>query len=197
MSEMDQSLESRSGNYNNRATQQPMEHGDDDDAEDDVDIYGDLDDEFDKRHDRVSPANGIQSRKELTLSGRPTTALSVPTHPQEKPGTEEFKLAEDLIVEKQLMDLKKRSEHLTAKLKLYATRGMALEKENRILKANISSLYKTAKAEIERKDSIIADLRQELDDLKFRRNRHHSPAPSSSHSSSSHHHHHRRHKPHS
>lgn len=37
------------------------------------------------------------------------------------------------------------------------------------MKTNISSLYLTAKTELARKDKIIADLRTELEDLKFRR----------------------------
>lgn len=44
-----------------------------------------------------------------------------------------------------------------------------LIKEKNNLETNISSLYLTAKIEIERKEKIIADLRMELDDLKFRR----------------------------
>lgn len=43
-------------------------------------------------------------------------------------------------------------------------------KVNAILKANISSLYKTAKAEITRKDDMISELRKKLDDIIFRRN---------------------------
>lgn len=44
-----------------------------------------------------------------------------------------------------------------------------LSSEQNNLKKNISSLYLTAKIEIERKDRIIKDLRSELEDLKFRR----------------------------
>lgn len=40
---------------------------------------------------------------------------------------------------------------------------------NTILKANISTLFRTAKAEIARKDQRIAELQSELDDLIFKR----------------------------
>lgn len=44
-----------------------------------------------------------------------------------------------------------------------------LMRANGILKANISTLYRTARAEIARKDERIRDLQAELDDLIFRR----------------------------
>lgn len=44
-----------------------------------------------------------------------------------------------------------------------------LTRANGILKANISTLYRTAKAEIERKNARIAELQSELDDLIFKR----------------------------
>lgn len=46
-----------------------------------------------------------------------------------------------------------------------------LEKVNNILKANISSLFKTAKAELQRKNDQIAELTNKLDDIIFRRHR--------------------------
>ena len=46
-----------------------------------------------------------------------------------------------------------------------------LEKENRILKANISSLYKTALSEIERKTQQLSDVQTKLDDYILRRHR--------------------------
>lgn len=45
----------------------------------------------------------------------------------------------------------------------------ALLKENRLLKANISSLYKSALSEIRRKDHQISELRNQLDDIILRR----------------------------
>lgn len=44
-----------------------------------------------------------------------------------------------------------------------------LKKRNQTLKANISTLYKTAKAEIDRKDKRISALQSQLDDLIFKR----------------------------
>ena len=49
-----------------------------------------------------------------------------------------------------------------------------LEKVNTILKANISSLFKTAKAELQRKNDRIAELTNKLDDFIFRRYRYFS-----------------------
>ena len=48
-------------------------------------------------------------------------------------------------------------------------RNQELERKNAIALNNISSLYKTAKAEIERKDESITKLRERLDQLLFRR----------------------------
>lgn len=44
-----------------------------------------------------------------------------------------------------------------------------LTRANGILKANISTLYRTAKAEIARKNARISELQSELDDLIFKR----------------------------
>lgn len=44
-----------------------------------------------------------------------------------------------------------------------------LKRTNIVLKANISTLFKTARAEIARKNERIADLQSELDDLIFKR----------------------------
>lgn len=48
-------------------------------------------------------------------------------------------------------------------------RIVELTRANGILKANISTLYRTAKAEIERKNARITELQSELDDLIFKR----------------------------
>ena len=44
-----------------------------------------------------------------------------------------------------------------------------LAKANSVLKANISTLYRTARAEITRKNDRIAELQSQLDDLLFKR----------------------------
>lgn len=44
-----------------------------------------------------------------------------------------------------------------------------LKRTNTVLKANISTLFRTARAEIERKDERIVQLQSELDDLLFKR----------------------------
>lgn len=44
-----------------------------------------------------------------------------------------------------------------------------LTRSNRVLKANISTLYRTARAELCKKDQQISTLRNELDDLIFKR----------------------------
>lgn len=46
---------------------------------------------------------------------------------------------------------------------------LKLREKNAVLKANISTLFKTAQNEIQRKDKRIADLQAELDDLIFKR----------------------------
>lgn len=46
-----------------------------------------------------------------------------------------------------------------------------LTKKLNILEKNSASLYVTAKAEVDRKDRLITELRTELEDLKFRRNK--------------------------
>jgi post-segregation antitoxin (ccd killing protein) len=50
---------------------------------------------------------------------------------------------------------------LKEKLKEVTTKKNELDSKNRSLGLNISCLYKTATAEIERKDKLIADLRRE------------------------------------
>lgn len=72
-------------------------------------------------------------------------------------GNAQIKLLED-----QISELEKENEHLRGTLEV-------LFLENKNLKTNISSLFATAKKEIERKDVTITTLRTELEDLKFRR----------------------------
>lgn len=48
-----------------------------------------------------------------------------------------------------------------------------LRKQNDILKANISSLFKTAVAEIDRKNTQLKELQTRLDDIVLRRHRNH------------------------
>lgn len=54
-----------------------------------------------------------------------------------------------------------------------------LRRTNTILKANISTLFRTARAEMLRKNERIAELQSELDNLIFRRNN--NPKQSTSH----------------
>lgn len=57
------------------------------------------------------------------------------------------------------------------------------DKQIQVLKNNISSLYKTAKLEIDRKNEELANLRREYDSVVFRRISQHNQAESSHHSS--------------
>jgi post-segregation antitoxin (ccd killing protein) len=50
---------------------------------------------------------------------------------------------------------------LKEKLKAVTTEKNELDSKNKFLGLNISSLYKTATAEIQRKDRLIAELREE------------------------------------
>ena len=87
------------------------------------------------------------------------------------------------IVESNYDTLVDQNKKLELKYQKIVAEKIRLEKENRILKANISSLYKTAATEIKRKDSQMSDLRGQLDDLILRRHR--ASQGSSSHPSSS------------
>ncbi|XP_015124010.1 titin homolog [Diachasma alloeum] len=60
-------------------------------------------------------------------------------------------------------ELQKKIEELSSELE-------RITKYSKSLEANISSLHKTAKVEIARKDRMITDLRQQLDNAAFRRN---------------------------
>lgn len=62
------------------------------------------------------------------------------------------------------MELINENNELKAKVKI-------LEEKANLLELRISEIYKTAKAEIERKDRRIRELNQEKDDVLFRRNR--------------------------
>jgi hypothetical protein len=84
---------------------------------------------------------------------------------------EEFDYLDEVIIEKEELSTKKERDELKQKYEEVSVRRTFLEKENRILKANISSLFKTAVAEIERKNSQISELRKELDDLILRRHK--------------------------
>lgn len=57
----------------------------------------------------------------------------------------------------------------TSKMEEMEKKLEELTRTNSILKANISTLYRTARAEFARKDDRIAQLQSELDDLIFKR----------------------------
>lgn len=82
---------------------------------------------------------------------------------------DDFDLFDESIIEKQFSSLEEENGKLKEKMDQMKQRQSVLEKENRILKANISSLYKTAIAEVDRKNSQINELRSQLDDLILRR----------------------------
>lgn len=84
---------------------------------------------------------------------------------------DDFDLFDESIIEKQFSSIEEENQKLKDKMDQMKQRQAVLEKENRILKANISSLYKTAIAEVDRKNSQINELRSELDDLILRRDR--------------------------
>lgn len=72
-----------------------------------------------------------------------------------------YDLSDTLLI----MDLDPKPQH-----EIEAEKKIAeLLKANGVLKANISTLYRTARAEIARKDERIRDLQSELDTLIFRR----------------------------
>lgn len=84
---------------------------------------------------------------------------------------DDFDLFDESIIEKKFSSIEEENRKLKEKMDQMGKRQNLLEKENRILKANISSLYKTAIAEVDRKNSQINELRSSLDDLILRRDR--------------------------
>ncbi|XP_012261393.2 uncharacterized protein LOC105689153 [Athalia rosae] len=73
------------------------------------------------------------------------------------------------ILSENCVELEKKVDDLTQSLE-------AVKKTNHNLEVNLSSLLQTAKAEIARKDRMIADLRKELEDIRFRRGSNNRPA---------------------
>lgn len=84
---------------------------------------------------------------------------------------DDFDLFDESIIEKKFSSIEEENRKLKEKVDELRKRQDRVEKENRILRANISSLYKTAIAEVDRKNSQINDLRSQLDDLILRRER--------------------------
>ncbi|XKL63645.1 hypothetical protein PGB90_006009 [Kerria lacca] len=72
-------------------------------------------------------------------------------------------------LEQKIEILEKNIKKLEHALSCCERQNKDLSKTNEILLTNISSLYRTAKKETERKDNMIRDLRQEIDDIVFRR----------------------------
>ncbi|XP_050090682.1 mucin-3A-like [Anopheles aquasalis] len=69
----------------------------------------------------------------------------------------------------EVQDLLRRIAELEKQLESKEQEKCDVEKKNRILAENISSLLLTAKAELKRKDTVIADLRKQCDNAAFRR----------------------------
>ena len=65
--------------------------------------------------------------------------------------------------------LERKNEKISKELEQVKEELARMTRINKILKTNISSLFKTAKAELERKNERIAQLTQQYDDLVFRR----------------------------
>ncbi|XP_053204082.1 uncharacterized protein LOC128388676 [Panonychus citri] len=65
--------------------------------------------------------------------------------------------------------LEKENEKIIMELGQIKEQLARMTRVNKILKSNISSLYKTAKAELDRKNDRIAELTRQYDDLIFRR----------------------------
>ncbi|XP_076357635.1 uncharacterized protein LOC143250657 [Tachypleus tridentatus] len=82
-------------------------------------------------------------------------------------------LVEKQIAERKLSEqydqLLQENKKISDEIDLLKTDKQNLQRQNLILKKNISSLFKTAKEEIARKNSEIHDLREKLDFLIFRR----------------------------
>ena len=92
---------------------------------------------------------------------------------------EEFDLYDDLISEKNSSNqaeehqsvadqLREELDQSNEKLRTLRNKNFELKQKCDQLETNISSLIKTSRSEINRKNEIIASLRKELDDIKFR-----------------------------
>ena len=78
-------------------------------------------------------------------------------------------LAELIILEEKLLRLEEKCTALEREKEQKAKANLELNRTVTVLKTNISSLYKTAKTEIDRKGQQIKELQSELDSLKFRK----------------------------
>ncbi|XP_019873331.2 transcriptional regulator ATRX [Aethina tumida] len=67
-------------------------------------------------------------------------------------------------------ELEERTKSLEVTVKQLNEDLKAVKAANEVLKTNISELYKTAKHEIDRKDKLIQELREQIDNFAFRRN---------------------------
>ena len=84
---------------------------------------------------------------------------------------DDFDLLDEAIICDRTDSLASENKKLKDELMKAKEFNSKLDKENRILKANISSLYKTALSEIERKTKQLSDVQTKLDDLILRRHR--------------------------
>lgn len=82
---------------------------------------------------------------------------------------DDFDLLDEAIITDQAEKFTDENEKLKNELIKAQEINRKLERENRILKANISSLYKTAINEIDRKSKQLAEVQSKLDDLILRR----------------------------
>ena len=86
-----------------------------------------------------------------------------------KSGNSGDHLAELIILEEKLLRLEEKCSALEREKEQKAKANLELNRTVTVLKTNISSLYKTAKTEIDRKGQQIKELQSELDSLKFRK----------------------------
>lgn len=112
--------------------------------DDELDIYADLDEP-----------------KDETKSG---------TKEQQKESSDLLALNDVSIIEEKLNQINQQNSKLIKDNEMLKEKLANCEQQNKVLRTNISSLYKTAKAEIMRKKREIQELRMELDDLIFKRN---------------------------
>lgn len=80
-------------------------------------------------------------------------------------------LNEIINLENRLVDLNKKLIKVESEKEASFKDNQELNRKIAILKTNISSLYKTARSEIDRKNQQIKSLQEQLDTIKFRRNK--------------------------
>lgn len=118
---------------------------------------------------RKSPCKS--PRKSPYSRASPKNLSKSPKKPNTKPNdpSGDHHLAELVVLEEKLLRLEEKCTTLESEKEQKAKDNLELNRMLTVLKTNISSLYRTAKTEIDRKSFQIKELQSEIDSLKFRK----------------------------